>query len=116
MDADAALADLREVSSQVEAAVLVDSGGAVEAATLEDEERARELAAIARELVEAVEAAQPRRAPVRQLEAATASGSVFVVRDAQRSIAATTSAAAISGLVFYDLKTCLRAVGDGAAA
>lgn len=111
MDAEAALADLMEVSSQVEAAVLVDGAGEVRGATLRDEERARELAALARELLEAADAAEPRRAPVRQLEAATPDGNVFVVRDEQRAIVATTSSAAISGLVFYDLKTCLRALG-----
>ena len=116
MEAEAALADLMEVSSQVEAAVLVDGAGDVLAATIADEERARRLAAIARELLAAADAAEPRRTPVRQLEAATGNGSVFVVRDARGSaIVATTSSAAISGLVFYDLKTCLRALADDGA-
>jgi hypothetical protein len=43
---------------------------------------------------------------------------VFVVRDSERLIAATTTAAPTVGLVFYDLKSCLRAAavageGDG---
>ena len=45
---------------------------------------------------------------VNQLEVATAEGSVFVVRDAERAIAATTSPDPTVGLVFYDLKSCLR--------
>ena len=45
-----------------------------------------------------------------QLEAATVAGSVFVVRDGDRLIAATTSPEPTVGLVFYDLKTCLRSI------
>jgi hypothetical protein len=40
---------------------------------------------------------------------------VFVVRDQDRSIVATTSADPTSGLVFYDLKTCLRALAEAPA-
>ncbi len=57
--------------------------------------------------------AQALRAGVAQLEAATLDGSVFVVRDGQRLIAATTTPEPTVGLVFYDLKTCLRSIGDG---
>ena len=45
-----------------------------------------------------------------QLEVALKEGSVFVVRDGGRSIVATTGAGPTSGLVFYDLRTCLRAL------
>jgi hypothetical protein len=37
---------------------------------------------------------------------------VFVVREGDRIIAATTSADPTVGLVFYDLKSCLRDVGE----
>jgi hypothetical protein len=48
---------------------------------------------------------------VTQLEAATREGSVFVVRDGGgRVVAATTGPSPTVGLVFYDLKTCLRAL------
>ena len=53
-----------------------------------------------------------RRAAVVQLEAATADGSVFVVRDGDRVVAATTGAEPTVGLVFYDLKSCLRASAE----
>jgi hypothetical protein len=43
-----------------------------------------------------------------QLEAVTAAGSVFVVRDDKTLIAASTSPEPTAGLVFYDLKSCLR--------
>ncbi len=52
-----------------------------------------------------------------QLEAATSEGSLFVVRDDERVVAAVTKAEPTAGLVFFDLKSCLRAAaaeeGDG---
>ena len=39
-------------------------------------------------------------------------GSVFVVRDDERIVAAVTGREPTSGLVFYDLKTCLRLAGE----
>ena len=52
-----------------------------------------------------------------QLEAATLEGSVFVVRDGERAAAAVTTVQPTAGLVFFDLKSCLRAAaaenGDG---
>jgi hypothetical protein len=52
------------------------------------------------------------RPDIQQLEAATVDGSVFVVRDGGRTIAATTTPEPTVGLVFYDLKTCLRSIDD----
>jgi len=52
------------------------------------------------------------RPGVQQLEAATLAGSVFVVRDGERMIAATTTPEPTVGLVFYDLKTCLRSIEE----
>ena len=109
MDAAQALADLTEISSQIETAVLVDAGGAVLGSTLEDEGRSQRIAEAALRLLE--QAGQAERAPV-QLEAATPAGSVFVVRDAERTIVATTGPEPTDGLVFYDLKSCLRSVDE----
>ena len=109
MDAAQALADLTEISSQVEAAVLFDEGGAVTGSTLTEEEAA-ELARAAGELLDrAVSLAEGR--DVTQVEASTPAGSVFVVRDGARRIAATTAPDPTTGLVFYDLKSCLRESG-----
>ncbi|HZE29253.1 MAG TPA: hypothetical protein VE055_04100, partial [Gaiellaceae bacterium] len=47
-----------------------------------------------------------------QLDASLPDGTVFVVRDADRLIAATTGPEPTVGLVFYDLKTCLRGFGE----
>src|SRR6266508_1334631 len=107
--AETALAELTEISSQVEAAVLFNRDGAVAASTLPDEGAAR-LASSARALLEAAE--QMRKGELAQLEAATAEGSLFVVRDGNRLIAATAGPEPTAGLVFYDLKSALRTAAE----
>jgi predicted regulator of Ras-like GTPase activity (Roadblock/LC7/MglB family) len=115
MDAVQALADLTEISSQIQAAALLDGEGEVVASTLADEARARDFARAAHELVSAAESVRSVGAePLTQLEVATGTGSVFVVRDGGRAIAATTSAEPTVGLVFYDLKSCLRSAAEQA--
>ena len=113
MDPAQALADLTEISSQIRAAVLLDGDGKLLASTLEGE-RAERLAEAARALLAA---ADEERQGLVQLEAATLEGSVFAARDDGHAIAATTTAEPTVGLVFYDLKSALRAVaGDRAKA
>ena len=115
MDVEQALAELMEVSSQVETAVVLDAAGTTLGST-GDRERAERLARAARELLAGEAELGPGGGERRlaQLEAATLAGSVFVVADGGRVVAATTAPAPTAGLVFYDLKTCLRALhGDG---
>jgi predicted regulator of Ras-like GTPase activity (Roadblock/LC7/MglB family) len=115
MDPVSALADLIEISSQVEGAVLLTTEGSVVASTFADEQRTAALAAAARRLFDAAEEGEregPGARPLTQLEAATLDGSVFVARDGERLIAAVTAAEPTVGLVFYDLKTCLRQTRD----
>lgn len=114
MDAQQALADLTEISSQIEAAVLFDEQGDVAGSTLASEDAARSLATAAGRLLEEAGAFRSAGGTITQLEASTNEGSVFVVRDGARRIAATTGPAPTVGLVFYDLKSCLR--GTEAAA
>jgi predicted regulator of Ras-like GTPase activity (Roadblock/LC7/MglB family) len=108
-DTAQALADLTEISTQIEAAVVFDREGTVLGATVGDE-RAGRLAGTALELFRAAD--RQREQELVQLDAALRSGSVFVVRDADRLVAATTTQEPTVGLVFYDLKSCLRAVGE----
>jgi predicted regulator of Ras-like GTPase activity (Roadblock/LC7/MglB family) len=103
----AALADLTEISSQIEAAVLFGADSKVVAATIPDEPAAQ-VAASAKALLE--QAAQIGEGELTQIEASTADGSLFVVKDGTTMIAASTSGEPTAGLVFYDLKECLRAV------
>jgi predicted regulator of Ras-like GTPase activity (Roadblock/LC7/MglB family) len=108
VDAAQALADLTEISSQIAAAVLFDKSGSVQGSTLGSEEAARAFARAAAELLAGAGAFRSGEGAVTQLEASTAEGSVFVVLDGDRRIAATTGPAPTVGLVFYDLKSCLR--------
>jgi predicted regulator of Ras-like GTPase activity (Roadblock/LC7/MglB family) len=108
MDAAQALADLQEISSQIDAAVLFGADGSVEGSTLADEEAAQQLAAAAATLLERAGALRGEEAAVTQLEASFADGCVFVVRDGDRLIAATSVPSPTVGLVFYDLKSALR--------
>jgi predicted regulator of Ras-like GTPase activity (Roadblock/LC7/MglB family) len=109
MDAAQAIADLTEISPQVRSVVAVAADGAVAGSNLPLETAAQRLADGARRLLEAAEALRPG---VQQLEAATVVGSVFVVRDGERTIVATTTPEPTVGLVFYDLKTCLRSIDE----
>ena len=116
MDAQQALADLTEISSQIQAAVVFDDKGKVAGATLGDPGRADELAKAATELLAAADEVKAGDSPLTQLEVATGEGSVFVVRDGKTCIAATTGGNPTVGLVFYDLKSALRNVKPKPAA
>lgn len=109
MDAAQALADLVEISSQIESAVLADGEGAVLASTFDDDEQA---SAIAGEAIGLLQAAAGPGGEPSQVQIAFLEGSAFVVRDGERIIAAVTGREPTSGLVFYDLKTCLRLAGE----
>jgi predicted regulator of Ras-like GTPase activity (Roadblock/LC7/MglB family) len=114
MDAQQALADLTEISSQIQAAVVFDDQGRVAASTLEDSRRADELAKAAGGLLAAAEEIKTGENALTQLEVATGDGSVFVVRTGKTVIAATTGSNPTAGLVFYDLKSALRSVKPAA--
>jgi predicted regulator of Ras-like GTPase activity (Roadblock/LC7/MglB family) len=111
VDAAQALADLVEISAQIETAVLAEANGTVLASTLADEERAQ---AVARDAVELLQGAAGAVGEPVQLEVAAPEGSVFVVRDDERLVAAVTGRDPTAGLVLYDLKTCLRLAGEEA--
>jgi predicted regulator of Ras-like GTPase activity (Roadblock/LC7/MglB family) len=108
MDAAQALSELTALSAQITSAVVVDADGGPVASTLDDE-RGKGLAQTVQELLAAADRLGDGR-PVLQLEVATAAGGVFLVRDGDLAIAATTRPEPASGLVFYDLKACLRSI------
>ena len=105
MNAVQALADLVEISSQIESAVLAGADGTVLGSTLADPARAEAIAGEARGLLDA--AAGPAGTPS-QIEVSFHEGCVFIVTDGERLVAAVTGRDPTAGLVFYDLKTCLR--------
>lgn len=109
MDAAAALAELKGLSTQIQVVMLAGRDGSVTAATVEGD-RAVRLGELARDLVAGADAVRGDlgRDALAQLQAATPDGSVFVVVDGDRLAVATTGADPTVGLVFYDLKTLLR--------
>jgi predicted regulator of Ras-like GTPase activity (Roadblock/LC7/MglB family) len=116
VDAAQALADLTEISSQIVHVAVADGDGAVLASTLSDDVRAKRFVEGAAKLLAEADAAAASRGlgGVVQFEAATREGSVFVVRSltGPNCIAAVTRPEPTVGLVFYDLKHCLRSIGD----
>jgi predicted regulator of Ras-like GTPase activity (Roadblock/LC7/MglB family) len=106
VDAAQAIAEQTEISPQVQQVVVIAADGSIVGSNV-DPSASGKLAAGARELIDTAEELRP---DVSQLEVATTSGSVFVVRDGDRLIAATTTPEPTVGLVFYDLKTCLRSI------
>jgi predicted regulator of Ras-like GTPase activity (Roadblock/LC7/MglB family) len=108
-DGKTALDELKEISSQIESAVLFGSDGAVVASTLPDP-RAKQVAASAKGLFE--EAGRAATGDLTHLEAATGDGSLFIVREGDLLVAASTGVEPTAGLVFYDLKACLRKAAE----
>ena len=116
VEAAQALADLIEISAQIEAAVLASEDGTVVGSTFSETEAGERFAEAAAELLGS--AAGPEREGLQelvQLQALTPQGCVFVVRDGGHFVAALTGRDPTVGLVFYDLKTCLRLVGQDKA-
>ena len=114
VDAAQALADLTEISSQVVDVAIVDDDGSLLASTISDEARAQRFLDGVRKLLQEADGVRRSRGlpDLSQLEAATLGGSVFIVRQpgGARLIAATTRPDPTVGLVFYDLKHCLRSI------
>jgi predicted regulator of Ras-like GTPase activity (Roadblock/LC7/MglB family) len=118
MDPTQALAELKELSTQIEVVLVASKAGEVIAASVPGE-RAAELAGAAADLVTMAERvrADLGREALSQLQAATPGGSVFAVIDGDRLALATTGPDPTAGLILYDLKTLLRQISaDGANA
>ena len=71
MDAQQALADLTEISSQIQAAAVFDDEGRVAASTLGDPDRANEFVRAASDLLAQAEGIAAANGPLVQLEIAT---------------------------------------------
>lgn len=114
--ASGALAELLEVSPQVDAAVILerDGGRLLASAPATADRMAEQLGTTCTRILDAAEQARTElgREPVSQVEVATPDGHVFVVADATWVVAAVTDADPTVGLVFYDLKTALRTVRE----
>src|SRR4051794_39669644 len=112
MEAARALADLVEISPQIEAAAVVAHDGELAGSVGVPEPRAGLLARASRDLLDGAAAFRSDQGRVTQLHAELAGGDVFVVAAGDRAIVAVARERATPGLVFYDLKRCLAAVAD----
>jgi predicted regulator of Ras-like GTPase activity (Roadblock/LC7/MglB family) len=111
MDAAQALSDLTEISAQIDGAVLAGSNGSLVASTFAQGARGEELARAAVDLLAAAAESRAEGQELVQIQATTPRGSLFVVQDGDHVVAAVTGPRPTVGLVFYDLKTCLRMLG-----
>ena len=111
MDAAQALAELMELSSQITAAVALDADGSVLAASSDASG-----AALTASTLEVVSAAADLGSggDVTRVEVELDEGALFVVREGDRTVAATTGPKPTSGLVVYDLRTCAQAIATAA--
>jgi predicted regulator of Ras-like GTPase activity (Roadblock/LC7/MglB family) len=112
MDAAQALRDLLELSSQIEAAAVLDGDGAVVASSPEGIDASR-LVTAGVELVAAASDLASEQ-DVSRVEIELEGGALFVVREGDRTIVARTGPEPTAGLVVYDLRTSLRSVDEPA--
>ena len=108
MDAKDAVAELLKVSEDIRAAVVFEGGGdtlRVLGSSLLDDQ-AQDLAARGESML--AHAGRLRdSAELRQLEAVTPEGAVYLVRDGERAVIAVASQDALVGLVQHDLRSLL---------
>jgi hypothetical protein len=100
---------LVEMSADVRAAVLVDPAGGLVASDGSDRSRARRLAGLAHDLLATADAAL---GPNEQVEAQTATGAVFAVRNARYTLACVARRLALPALVLYDMRQTLLALEE----
>ena len=111
VDAEQALTELMDLSSQVEGALVLRGDGSVLASSTEDSAATDKLARSALDLVAAAFELRSGQ-EVTRVEVELEEGGVFVLRDGGRTIAARTAPGATPGLVVYDLRTCLHHIED----
>ena len=118
MDAAEALADLKQISAQIDRAVVVRNDGTVAGSTLARRRRRRAHRAAP---AATLGGRRPARAATSAARRSRSSrwrrreGSVFAVRDEARMIVRRRPPPDPTvGLIFYDLKTCLRNIARGA--
>jgi Roadblock/LC7 domain len=115
-----ALRYLDELSTDIRAAVLLDSAGRVAAAQTggdaEDGDRLGELATRVFERADEAARATPGfEGEVAQVEATTADGALFAVRAEGWTIVVVAGRFALPSLMFYDLRAVLSDLGERAA-
>jgi len=108
MEAARALADLVEISPQIEAAIVFGDDEEPLGAVGVSDWWATAVARAGKALLAGAGQFRSEGGPVTQLHASLGDGDVFVVGQARsRAIVAVTAPGQPAGLVFYDLKRCL---------
>ncbi len=105
---DLALDYLGELSTDITAAVVVDSQGDVAAVTGDDRERGEKMRTLALELLDGAASAGD---DVDQVEVVTGAGSVFAVRGDSWTVAVVAGRQPLASLMFYDLRNVVRDLG-----
>jgi hypothetical protein len=98
---DLALDYLGELSTDIRAAVVVDSGGKLAAVTGDDRDRGERMRELAEKLLDGVD----------QVEVLTTEGSVFAVRGDAWTVAVVAGRQPLASLMFYDLRNVVRDLG-----
>jgi hypothetical protein len=106
-----ALEYLAELSTDIQAGVLLDSGGGLAASWESDDERGERVRELVTELLERVDAEAGGSEPPEQVEVSTGAGGVFCVRDGDWTLAVVTGRYALPSLMFYDLRKVLEDLG-----
>jgi predicted regulator of Ras-like GTPase activity (Roadblock/LC7/MglB family) len=112
MEAVRALADLVEISPQIEAAAVVNGDGTLAGSVGVPEAGTADLVRSVRELIDGAASFPSDGGRVTQLHAELAEGDLFAVAASEQTIVAVTGGRVSQGLVFYDLKRCLAATAD----
>jgi predicted regulator of Ras-like GTPase activity (Roadblock/LC7/MglB family) len=107
-----ALDYLGELSTDIEAVVVLDSDGRVAAATGDDDDRSERMRELFTALLDRAAEAAPGSG-VDQLEVTTAEGSVFAVRGRDWTVGVVAGRKPLASLMFYDLRNVVSDLGDG---
>ena len=109
-----ALDYLGELSTDIEAAVVLDRDGGIAAATGDDDDRKERMRELFVALLDRAADASPGPG-VDQLEVTTAEGSVFAVRGRDWTVGVVAGRKPLASLMFYDLRNVVTDLGQGDA-
>jgi predicted regulator of Ras-like GTPase activity (Roadblock/LC7/MglB family) len=110
-----ALDYLGELSTDIEAVVVLDREGRVAAATGDDKDRSDRLRELFTALLDRAADAAPETG-IDQLEVTTAEGSVFAVRGREWTVGVVAGRRPLASLMFYDLRNVVSELGGGSSA
>src|SRR3954454_25033483 len=107
-----ALDYLDELSTDIEAIVVLDRDGRVAAATGDDSDRSERMRELFTALLDRAADAAPGSG-VDQLEVTTAEGSVFAVRGREWTVGVVAGRKPLASLMFYDLRNVVTELSSG---